>query len=441
MKLSQFRWFIVFMLFLAGAISYLDRAALAIAAPLITKDLNLTPAELGIVFSAFFVGYSLFCFVGGYAADRFGAKRVLVASMGLWSVFCGLTAGVVGMVSLLVVRVVFGAGEGPYATCTNKMISGWFERSRQATAVGYANAGQQFGGAIAGPIVGLLAVAVGWRVAFVIIAALGLLWVLLWALTVTDLPEQNRWIRPDARDAAGSAALAPGRSAASDRLQATADPDASLGTFLRSPAILATAFAFFGYAYILYFFLSWFPSYLTMERHLSIQSMSFVNVIPWACGAVGIALGGLTSDTIFRVTGKAVLSRKIIIVTSLLISAACVALAGRVQTLEWAVALMAITVFFINLTLSAYWGIILDTVPQSRMGSVGGFMHLIANTAGIVAPAVTGFLVQGTGLFASAFLLSGGVALAGALAVLYFVRAPRQPEPAGRATAMAASGH
>jgi len=80
-----------------------------------------------------------------------------------------------------------------------------------------------------------------------------------------------------------------------------------------------------------------------------------------------------------------------------------------------------------NLTLGAYWGIILDTVPHTRMGSVGGFMHLIANTAGILAPAATGFLVQATSVFASAFMLSGAIALLGALAVAVFVRAPRAP--------------
>jgi MFS transporter, ACS family, hexuronate transporter len=421
LKINRIRWFIVLMLFLAGAISYLDRAALSVAAPLIAKDLHLSPSELGIVFSAFFVGYSLFCFVGGYAADKFGAKRVLVASMSLWSVFCGLTAGVFGMVSLMVVRVIFGAGEGPYATCTNKMVSGWFEHKKQTTAVGYANAGQQFGGAIAGPVVGLLAVGIGWRVSFLVIALLGLVWVAVWALLVSDSPASSRWL--SAKEAAEAQKEI---DSGAKVIEAAAD-NRSLGTWLRSPTILATAFAFFGYAYVLYFFLSWFPSYLTMERHLSIQSMSFVNVIPWACGAVGIALGGLTSDVLFRVTGKAVLSRKIVIVTSMLICAVCVAMAGRVSTLAVAVTLMAIAVFFMNLTLSAYWGIILDTVPKSRMGSVGGFMHLIANTAGIVAPAATGFLVQATSVFASAFLLSGGIALGGAVAVGCFVRAPREP--------------
>lgn len=409
----QVRWFIVFMLFLAGAISYMDRAALAIAAPLITKELHLNPAELGIVFSAFFVGYSVFCFIGGYASDKFGAKRVLVVSMGLWSIFCGLTAGVGGFVSLLVVRVVFGAGEGPYATCTNKMLSGWFERSKQATAVGFANAGQQFGGAIAGPIVGLLALRFGWRVSFVVIAVFGLLWVVAWALIATDKPETNRWTGRSASPASEHKLIS------GDAPRPIALP---LKTYLLSPTILATSFAFFGYAYILYFFLSWFPSYLTMARHLSLASMSVVNVIPWAFGAVGIALGGLTSDIIFKLTGNALLARKLVIVVSLLVAAACVACAGKASDVTTAVSLMAITVFFMNLTLGAYWGIILDTVEPGRMGGVGGFMHFIANTAGILAPALTGFIVQSTKVFDSAFYLSGAVALIGALAVWFFVR-------------------
>ncbi|WP_309491479.1 MFS transporter, partial [Trinickia mobilis] len=314
-------WFIVLMLFLAGAISYMDRAALSIAAPLIMKDLHLDPAKLGIVFSAFFVGYSLFSLVGGYASDRFGAKRVLFASMSLWSVFSGLTAGAFSMASLLVVRVVFGAGEGPYLTCTNKMLNGWFEHGKQTTAVGFATAGQQFGGAIAGPIVGVLALHFGWRVSFIVIALMGLVWVSVWAATVTD--------RPGERDIESRNPKIAARGDVRHAGAATSgEPVAPLGTYLRNPQILATSFAFFGYAYIVYFFLSWFPSYLTMERHLSIASMSVVSVIPWVFGVVGVALGGWVSDVLFRITGNALLSRKLVIVVSLLISAVCIAIAG-----------------------------------------------------------------------------------------------------------------
>ena len=409
----KYRWFIVFMLFLACAISYLDRAALSVAAPLIAKDLHLDAAHLGIVFSAFFVGYSLFCFIGGYAADRFGAKRVLVVAIALWSIFCGLTAIASSLATLLVIRVVFGAGEGPLATCTNKIISGWFERKEQTTAVGFANSGLQLGAALAGPVVGLMAVQWGWRIPFIVIGVIGVLWVTMWSIFSTDRPEGNRWVR----GALPSGSDVPALESVAHR---------PLSFYLKSPTIWATSLAYFGYAYILYFFLSWFPSYLMMERHLSLSSMSIVNVIPWILGFMGIALGGFISDLIFRWTGNALKSRKIVIVGGLLVAAACVAGAGTATSVGAAVALMGITVFFMNLTLSVYWAIILDTVEPARMGGVGGFMHLLANTAGIVAPILTGFLVQWTKVFTSAFLLSGGVALAGALAVALFVRSPRK---------------
>ncbi|NML97186.1 MFS transporter [Paraburkholderia sp. RP-4-7] len=412
----KYRWFIVFMLFLACAISYLDRAALSVAAPLIAKDLHLDPAHLGIVFSAFFVGYSLFCFIGGYAADRFGAKRVLVVAIGLWSIFCGLTAAASSLAVLLVIRVIFGAGEGPLATCTNKIISGWFERKEQTTAVGFANSGLQLGAALAGPVVGLMAVHWGWRIPFIVIGVLGVLWVLMWSIFSTDRPEGNRWVR---------GAMPAGSDAGAELTARESVAHTPLSFYLKSPTIWATSLAYFGYAYILYFFLSWFPSYLMMERHLSLSSMSIVNVIPWILGFMGIALGGFISDRIFRLTGNALKSRKIVIVGGLLIAAACVACAGTANSVGAAVALMGITVFFMNLTLSVYWAIILDTVEPARMGGVGGFMHLLANTAGILAPILTGFLVQWTKVFTSAFLLSGGIALAGALAVAVFVRAPR----------------
>jgi D-galactonate transporter len=427
--IMKYRWFIVFMLFLACAISYLDRAALSVAAPLIAKDLQLDAAHLGIVFSAFFVGYSLFCFVGGYAADRFGAKRVLILAIGLWSIFCGLTAAATSLASLLLIRVIFGAGEGPLATCTNKIVSNWFERREQTTAVGFANSGLQLGAALAGPIVGIMALHWGWRLPFIVIGVVGLLWVLMWSVFSTDRPERNRWAR-------GS--ISPVPNEREEHAESEATPRMSLASYLKRPTIWATSLAYFGYAYILYFFLSWFPSYLMMERHLSLSSMSVVNVIPWLLGFVGIAMGGFTSDLIFRWTGNALKSRKIVIVGGLMVAAACVACAGTVSSVGAAVALMGITVFFMNLTLSVYWAIILDTVEPARMGGVGGFMHLLANTAGILAPILTGFLVQWTHVFKSAFLLSGGVALAGAIAVAVFVSAPRaEVEARGRAVDMA----
>jgi ACS family hexuronate transporter-like MFS transporter len=411
---ARLRWSMALLLFMGGGISYLDRAALSVAAPLIAHDLHLDPARLGLVFSIFFFGYALFCFVGGHASDRIGPKRVMAAAMTVWSVFCGLTAAVNGLAMLLVVRVIFGMGEGPFSATANKLVSNWFPRGEQASAVGIANAGQPIGAALAGPVVGLIAVAAGWRVAFVVIAAIGLAWTFVWVVLVTDRPEQHRWL-----PAAERTRLI---HAGADRPVAAVRP---LSGYLVRPSVLATAFAFFGYACILYFFLSWFPSYLTMARHLSIQKMGVVNAIPWLVGFVGLALGGFVCDAVHRGTGNPLFARKLVLVGSLSVAAVCVALAGIVAGIAAVVTLMAVSVFFMYLTANTFWAIILDTVEEERVGGVGGFVHLIANLAGIVAPAMTGFLVAWTGQFTSAFILTGAIAIAGALAVAIFVRAPR----------------
>lgn len=416
---ARLRWFIIALLFIGGAISYLDRAALSIAAPLVAADLGLDPARLGIVFSSFFLGYALFCFVGGWASDRVGPKNVFTLAMTVWSVFCGLTAAATGLASLLVIRVVFGMGEGPFSSTANKLVSNWFPREEQASAVGMANAGQPLGAALAGPVVGFVAVSFGWRLSFVVIAAVGLLWVAAWWMLATDRPDQHRWLD-----------LAERARVVRERSQRAAAPALPLGTYLRRPAILATGFAFFGYAYILYFFLSWFPTYLTMAQGLSVQRMGAVNAIPWLVGFLGLAASGFVCDAIFRRSGNALFARKLVLVGSLLVAAVCVALAGIVRGVVPVVALMAVSVFFMYLTASTYWAIILDTVPEARVGGVSGFVHLIANLAGIVAPSVTGFLVEWSGSFSSAFILTGAIAVAGAAAVAAFVR---EPEPSGQA--------
>ncbi len=185
---KRVRGLVVLLLFLGGGVSYLDRAALSVAAPLVGRDLGLTPGELGLVFSVFFVGYAPFCFIGGWASDRFGAKRVMSVAMLGWSVTCGLTAAAFTLPAMLVIRALFGMGEGPFCSPASKVVSNWFPRREQASAVGLANAGEPLGAALAGPVVGLIATQFGWRVSFIVIAAIGLIWVACWAALTTERP-------------------------------------------------------------------------------------------------------------------------------------------------------------------------------------------------------------------------------------------------------------
>ncbi|HEY7306188.1 MAG TPA: MFS transporter [Bryobacteraceae bacterium] len=405
------RWVPISFLFAGGMINYMDRSALSVAAPLVMRDLGLDAAQLGIIFSSFFAGYTLFTFIGGYASDLFGAKRVFAVSMTAWSVFCGLTAAAVGFSSLLLLRVLFGCGEGPFGAAASKMVRNWFPPRRIATAIGIANAGTPVGGALAGIVAGWGAARYGWRVSFVILGLLGLLWTLCWALTVSDSPDMQQEHR-------GLGSLKAQHPTLVERYKT----QPRLSFYLRQPTVLATGASFFSYAYLLYLFLSWFPSYLAMSRHLDMSRMSLLNAIPWTLGTVGLLLSGFLCDFLIRICPDVLSARRLVLVSCLLLAAICVSLTGFVSSLTWAVALMAVTVFCIYLTGATYWAIIQDVVTTEHVGAVSGFVHLIANCAGIVAPAVTGLIVQATGRFTSAFLLAGGIALLGALAVAVFAR-------------------
>ncbi|CAH5422280.1 Hexuronate transporter [Klebsiella pneumoniae] len=207
----------------------------------------------------------------------------------------------------------------------------------------------------------------------------------------------------------------------------------SLGYYLKQPIILVTAFAFFCYNYILFFFLSWFPSYLVQQHHLDIKQMSLTTMIPWIVGFVGLALGGYISDKIFKLTGRLLLSRKIVLVVCLLMAAICVGLAGTVSSVVPAVLLMSVSIFFLYVTGAIYWAIIQDVVHKSRVGGASGFIHLIGSVSGIVGPIVTGYIVQSTGKFDSAFVLAGTIAALGALLVLFVIKTPRVTMKASQA--------
>jgi len=389
-------------------INYMDRSALSVAAPFVMKDLGLNAAQLGIIFSSFFAGYTLFTFIGGYSSDLFGPKRVFAVSMTIWSIFCGLTAAATGFFSLLTFRILFGCGEGPFGAAANKMVRNWFPPQRVATAVGIANAGTPIGGALAGTVAGWGAMHYGWRTSFVVLAVIGLLWTLCWALAVSDVPK----VQPESAQSVEGGQNPPAKGE-------TLPP---LSFYLRQPTVIATGVAFFCYAYVLYFFLSWFPSYLTMSRHFDIVRMSLLNAIPWILGTFGLLLSGVFCDLLARICPDLLTARKRVLIVCLALAAVCVSLTGLVSSPSWSVALMALTIFCIYLTGATYWAIIQGEVRSEHVGAASGFVHLIANSAGIIGPAVTGAIVQATGAFTSAFLLAGGIALVGAVAVAAFVK-------------------
>lgn len=405
---SKGRGMVILFLFLAGVINYLDRSALSIAAPFIQDDLTLTATQMGIIFSSFSVGYAIFNFLGGVASDKYGAKLTLFVAMIVWSLFSGALVLAVGFVSMIIIRIMFGMGEGPLSSTINKMVNNWFPPNQRASVVGLTNSGTPLGGAIAGPIVGFIAISYGWRVSFIAIMVIGLIWAICWWKFAKEKPKES----------------VDEVNTGKPYVAATTEGKLKFTFYLKQKTVLFTALAFFSYNYILFFFLTWFPSYLVDARGLSVENMSIITVIPWIFGFIGLALGGFISDYFYKKFAKkgVLFSRKLVLVSCLFLSAVCIGFAGLVSTTLSAVTLVALSVFFLYLTGAIYWAIINDVVDPDNVGSVGGFMHFLANTAGIIGPTLTGYIVDTSGTYTVAFLLAGGLAVIASLAVIRFVR-------------------
>jgi len=414
---QNYRWVIAALLFAAGMLNYLDRAALSVVAPIIKADLHINDAQMGLLFSSFFIGYCVFCFIGGWASDRFGPRKVFFYAAGFWSFFCGTTALAGNFATLMVSRVAFGMAEGPMGTTTNKAISNWFPRREAGRAVGITNAGQPLGAAIAAPIVGLVALHFSWRISFVVIAALGFIWMSVWWRCFRDLPTQHPAVSAEEKSLIISdrPSLQVGERQSEEKV-------AGVGHYLLSMPVLGVAMAFFAFNYVLYFFLSWLPSYLTDFQHLDVKHMSVVGMLPWLGATAGFVLGGVFSDALYKKTGNVLFARKTVIVIGLGVSGLCVVLVSQVSGLVPAVALMAVASLFAFMTPQACWSLLQDIVPAQRIGATGGFVHLLANIAGILSPSITGFLVQYGMGYSAAFILTGVLAGVGMVAVLLSVR-------------------
>ncbi len=416
---GRYRWVVAALLFFAGMLNYLDRAALSVVAPIIKHDLHIDDARMGLLFSAFFIGYCVFCFIGGWAADRFGPRKVFMLAAGFWSAFCGATALAGNFATLAIARIAFGVAEGPMGTTTNKSISNWFPRREAGRAVGLTNAGQPLGAAIAAPIVGLVAVRFGWRISFVVIAALGFIWMVFWWRCFRDQPEAHRSVSKEEADW-----IASDRTAVALDENGGATPKSHNVTYyLLSVPVIGVALAFFAFNYVLYFFLSWLPSYLTDYQHLDVKHMSVVGVLPWLGATLGFVLGGLLSDSLYARSGNVLFARKAVIMLGLGMAAVCVLLVSRVASLAPAVALIAVASLFAFMTPQACWSLLQDIVPRERIGATGGFVHLLANLAGVVSPSATGFIIEYGGAgYAPAFVLAGVLAGVGMLAMWLAVR-------------------
>jgi ACS family hexuronate transporter-like MFS transporter len=299
---------------------------------------------------------------------------------------------------------------------TAKTMTNWFPQRELGRSLGIANSSTPLGAAVASPLVVAILEAThnNWRAAFIILGAVGLLFTVGWFVVVRDTPEVHPWVSRAER-----AEIVPNRAGGPPDPEA-ARRAAPVRRFLREPLVWSTGFAFFGYSWVLYTFLSWFPVYLLQEQHVSLANLAWAGAIPWIVGFLGMVVGGIVTDSLARRTGRPPATRKAIIVVSLLITALLMGLSMTATNVVSAVIVMSAVLFFMYVTAAQYFAIIADLVPSVRYGGVVGFVHFVANCAGLAAPFIVGLIVDETHSWPLTFGVASGICAAGGLCMLAF---------------------
>ncbi|QQX83461.1 MFS transporter [Cupriavidus necator] len=388
-------------------IAYIDRVNISVAAPLIREEMGLTTSQLGLVFSAFAYPYAAMQILGGWMADKFGPKKVLIVLSLIWGVATVLTGFAGSVLMLVVLRFVLGIGEGGAFPTATRAFTYWMPVAERGFAQGITHSFARLGGAITPPIVLVIVAAAGWREAFIVLGAVSLGWTLLYAFFFKDSPDKHRRVTAQELQEIGY------RRGDSQQAAKVATPWRRL--FRR---MWLVTFVDFCYGWSLWVYLTWLPSYLKEARGFDLKQLALFTALPLMAGVVGDTLGGVLSDRIYRRTGNLRLARGAILFVGLAGSLMFIVPMTSTGDAVNAVILLSLSFFFLELTNAVLWSLPLD-IAGKYAGTAGGMMNTGFGVAGMVSPVVFGYLIERTGSYDLPFMISAALLGVGALASLF----------------------
>jgi ACS family glucarate transporter-like MFS transporter len=393
--------------FLLAVITYLDRICISAAAPFMMEELHLTVLQMGIVFGAFTLAYSLFEIPSGWLGDTRGPRRVLTRIVLWWSGFTMLTAAARGLTSLITIRFLFGAGEAGAFPNVAQAFSRWFPRRERGAANGVLFLGSRVGGMLSAPIALLLIRRWGWRASFVTFGTFGLAWAIAWYGWYRDRPGEHpavsadelAWIQQDDVSTGGHAeARTPWKALCRDR------------------NLYAICAMYFAFGYGLYFYFTWLPTFLIRVLGFSLLAGGLFAALPFVLAGMADLAGGWLTDRLARLRGlraaRCGLGFAAFLTCAILVFASTVAAAAAAKAILLALALAAA-----DLALAACWAVCLD-VGGDHAGVVTGFMNTFGNAGGLVGPVVVGIAVDRWHSWTFPFYVTAAVYAAGAVAWL-----------------------
>ncbi|MGE1062204.1 MFS transporter [Megasphaera paucivorans] len=421
MRTTKYRYWVIFMVLLIMTINYIDRGALAYAQQDIIEEFGFTPAQWGSIQGFFGYGYIFGGLFGGVLADKKGPRFVWLTFVTIWSIFVALTAyagnlgiaifGGSAMAGFFVVRALFGFAEGPSFVSMSRTLANWVAPKERTFTASITLIGTPLGSVITAPIAVFLISMFNWKISFLMLGFLGLIWVLVFSRIFTNLPEENPRVSKEE--------LAEIRQGETSKVVATAQEAKNFHwyDFFKNSSYLFNTVGFFAISYIIFMLLTWTPKYLQDVYGMSLKSLWYLGMIPWLGPIFSTPFGGKIADLIFKKTKNLRIARNSVAMASLLLSGVCFILIPTVNSMTGALTFMALGNTAALASNSIYWSNLIDIDP-TRTGAFGGIMHFLGQTAAMLAPTITGIMVTNYG-YNAGFVLAGTICLIGVICAFF----------------------
>lgn len=386
---------VLILLVASVAINYLDRGVLSVSAPILQRELTLSPTQMGLLFSAFFWSYAVFQLVAGWLVDRYEVKHILSAGFVVWCLATASVGWITGFGWLLASRVILGIGESVAYPAYSHILARDFTEGRRGLANALVDAGSKLGPALSTLAGGLLVGRFGWRALFLGMGLGGLLWLIPWVLIA---PSGDRGGPAEVRER-----------------------PTSMLEILRRREAWGTCVGMFSLGYVWYFLLSWLPSYLVNARGFSMQSMAVLGSLPFGAMACTSVLGGWLSDWLIRRGYSATRVRKTFVTSGLLLCCVTLLPAAVVKGPEQCVMLLVVSCAALGFFTSNVWAITQTLAGPKAAGSWTGVQNAIGNLGGVISPLLTGVVVARTGSYYLAFATASVMLVLGAGSYVFLV--------------------
>ncbi|PJM86914.1 MFS transporter [Achromobacter ruhlandii] len=413
---TRSRYLIMVMLFITVVINYLDRSNLSIAAPALKDEFGLDTVHEGLILSAFGWTYAAMQIPGGWLVDRVSPRVLYAAALILWSAATFFMGFAGSFVILFVLRLAVGALEAPAYPINNRVVTTWFPEKERATAIGFYTSGQFVGLAFLTPVLAWLQHHYGWHMVFVSTGLLGIVWGVLWYLIYRE-PRQFKGAN------AAEIQLIQQGGGVVDLDKRVTEKKApfnwnDLGLVMSQRKLWGVYLGQFCLTSTLWFFLTWFPTYLVKYRGMDFIKSGFLASVPFLAAFIGVLCSGVLSDFLIRRGATVGLARKLPIILGLLISTSMIG-ANFTDSTPWVIFFLAVA-FFGNGLASITWSLVAAVAPVRLLGLTGGVFNFVGNLSSICTPIVIGFLVSKDS-FAPAIVYVSSLALLGALSYILLV--------------------